>query len=96
MKLSLIIDGLPHEIDTTDPELLAKWIMEIFGRMQEVTPATLIEVRAYPSFLADGNGRWRPDWIADSRIIGRVDQIRTPRELVAALAKQIEDYEALK
>lgn len=103
MKLRLIIDGMPHEIDSTDPELLARWIVEIFGRIRQITPATLIEFQASPSFVpADdgdmqpGRGGWRPDWTADSRVIGRITPIRSPRELLATLSAQLDELEALK
>lgn len=95
MKLRLIIDAVYHEIDSTDPDLLARWIVEIFGRIPEITPATLIQVQAYPSYLPDADGQWQADWAADSRILGRMDTIRSPRDLLAALSKQLDDLEAL-
>jgi hypothetical protein len=98
MRLSINIDSFHHEIDTADPELMARWIIEIFGRMREWTPGTWIAMSAYPSVLPDPDNPdagWRTDWIADSRIIGQVHQIRSPRELVAALSRQIDEYEQL-
>ena len=98
MRLRIIIDGMPHDCDTADPDLLGKWIVEIFGRMRQVTPATRIEFQALPSWLpqrSDMDGDWRPDWIADSRIIGQIRQIRSPRDLVAELGKMVDDYEEL-
>lgn len=96
MRLRLIIDGLPHECDTTDPDLLGKWIVEIFGRIPEITSATRIEFQAWPSFLPQSlGGGWRPDWIADSRIIGQTWQVRSPQELVAELGKVVDEYERL-
>ena len=95
MKLRLVIDNIYQEIDSTDPDLLARWIVEIFGRIPEITPATLIQVQAFPSFLPDAGGRWGPDWAADSRVLGRLDPIRSPRDLLAALTKQLDDLEAL-
>ncbi len=97
MRLILSIDSIPHQIDSTDPDLLAKWIIEMFGRIREITPATLIELQTYPSVLPQSaDGGWRPDWITDSRIIGQVIQIRSPRDLIAALSKQLDDLEALQ
>jgi hypothetical protein len=102
LKLRLFIDGLSHDIDSTDPELLSKWIVEIFGRIRQITPATRIEVQAFPSFVPDepgdlrhGQGGWHPDWTADSRVIGQIVPVRSPRELLAALGKQLDEAEAL-
>jgi hypothetical protein len=99
VKLRIIIDGLPHEIDSTDPDLLARWIVEIFGRIPQIYPSTLIEVQARPSWVNDGSierPNWVPDWAADARVIGQVQRIRSPRELLAALAVQLDEAEALK
>lgn len=98
MKLRLTIDGVPHEIDSTDPDLLGKWIVEIFGRIRQITPATLIEFEARPSWVpADGSGMtpWRPDWAADSRVICQIVPVRSPRELLEALGRQLDQLEAL-
>ena len=95
MRLRLFLDGIPHEIDSTDPELLARWIVEIFGRLRDITPATLIEVQAQPSFIYDAHDQPVMDWSADQRIIGQHARIRSPRELLDALAKQLDTMEAL-
>jgi len=95
MKLHLLIDGLDHQIDSSDPELLARWIMEIFGRIEQITPATYIQVQAMPSFLPDGNGSWRPDWAADSRVLGITQPAATPRQLLESLANQLDMLEQL-
>jgi hypothetical protein len=98
MKLRIIVDSLPHEIDSTDPELLGKWVAEIFGRAAAfgITAATQIQVQVYPSWIptADKPGG-SPDWIADSRIIGNYYQVSSPHDLVAILAQQIADAEAM-
>jgi len=96
MRLTIEIDNMRHEIDSTDPELLGKWMVEIFGRATAfgITPATMIRVRAYPSWIPDESVQGgRPDWIADSRIIGRIYQVHSPREVVDLLAEQIEEAE---
>ena len=96
MKLRIIIDGMPHDCDTADPDLLGKWIVEIFGRIREIHPSTLIEFQAWPSFIPQTpHGMWEPDWIADNRIIGQIREIRSPRELVAELGKMVDEYERL-
>lgn len=98
MRLTIITDGIPHEIDSTDPELLGKWITEIFGRAVAagITPATQFEVRVYPSWVPDGSPQgWRSDWSADTQIIGRTHQVHSPRELIAILAAQLDEAEKL-
>jgi hypothetical protein len=95
VKLRIFLDGIPHEIDSTDPELIARWIREIFGRLPEINPGTLIELQVYPSVVYDETGQFKPDWSADSRIIAQHARIKSPRELVAALSKQLDEAEAL-
>jgi hypothetical protein len=96
VRLTISIDGVPHPIDSTDPVLLGNWMVEIFARAGEISNATYITVQVYPSFIPDPAAPqgMRADWIADTRIVGRVFQVKTPRELVAALAKQLDDAEA--
>ena len=96
MRLALSVDNMRYEIDSTDPELLGRWVVEIFTRTGPFTPATYCTVQAYPSFTRDPEtGQDRPDWVADSRVLGRMDVIRTPRDLLDALARQLADLEAL-
>ena len=98
MRLTISIDNMAHQIDSTDPELLGKWVTEIFGRAAAwgITQATYIQVQIYPSFVADGSKEGsRPDWIADTRIIGQTYQIHSPRDLLAIMAKQLDEAEAL-
>ena len=96
MQLRMIIDGIPHEIDSTDPDLLARWVVEIFGRIREINPATLIEFQAFPSWVwSEGAANWAPDWLADSRVIAQIQRIRSPRDLVTALGAQIDELEKL-
>ena len=99
MKLRIYIDGLPHDIESTDPELLARWVVEIFGRIPQIYQSTVIEVQAQPSFVATGSieqPSWVPDWVADSRVLGQLRPVRSPRELLAALTAQLDEAEALK
>lgn len=96
MKIRLFIDGIPHDIDSTDPDLLARWLVEIFGRIPQIHPATIIEFRVSPSWLPDTGGQWRPDWLADTRVISQDMPVRSPRELAEALSKQIDQYERLR
>ena len=96
MRLTITIDGMAHQIDSTDPELLGKWITEIFGRAVTagISPATYIQVQIYPSWIPDGAGG-KPDWIADTRIIGSTYVIKTPQEIADKLAEQLKDWKEL-
>ena len=96
MRLTLEIDTMHHEIDSTDPEILGRWVVEIFARYR-VGPQTLIRMQAMPSYLPGGPGEpMRPDWIADGRIMGLMREVRSPRDLVAELGRQIELSQAKK
>jgi len=95
VRLRLTLDGIGHEIDTADPDLLAKWIIEIFGRLRQITPATLIEVQASPSWVYDEHDQPVPDWTADSRIICQRMKIKSPRDLPDALGRQLDEAEVL-
>ena len=96
MRLTISIDSVPHHIDSTDPVLLGNWMAEIFARAGEMSNATYISAQVYPSFIPDPAAPqgMRADWIADTRIVGGVFQVKTPRELVEALARQLDDAEA--
>lgn len=95
MCVQMTVDSIPHEIDTTDPELLAKWLTEIFGRIQQITPATLIQFQAWPSVLYGQDGQPAIDWITDSRILRRRLPILSPRDFVTQLSTQVDEMEAL-
>lgn len=95
MRLELYIDNMRYEIDSTDPVILGKWIVEIISRF-EWTPATYSKFQVWPSFVSDGHGDYRADWIADSRVLGRAYVFSTPQELLDALQEQINDLEALR
>lgn len=95
MRLSINVDQYHHEIDSTSPETLGRWIVEIFTRTGPWHPSTMINVQAYPSYVPTPDGRGRADWIADSRVLGNVYTARTPQEIVAALQQQIDDLEAV-
>ena len=53
MRLSISVDNIRHEIDSIDPELLGRWIVEIFTRTGPWNPATYIQFRAWPSWIYD-------------------------------------------
>lgn len=96
VKLVLRIDGYHHEIDSTDPEIIGKWIVEIFARIGPTwSPATFIQMQVQPSWLpAAPDGQPQHDWIADSRFMGQLVPVKSPREVVEALTKMIDESEA--
>ena len=97
MRLRIHIDNMHHEIDSTNPETLGRWMVEIFGRIANPTPATLIRVEAQPSFIWEDNpnyrDQFRADWICDTRYF-QTGEIHSPRELVTLLGEWLDKYEA--
>jgi len=83
VKLSLSVDGLPAQIDTRDPELLARWLLEQFALINW-TPATLVEAWAYPTW--DYSRDPRPDWLTDSVQLSERWRVKSPEDVVAALS----------
>lgn len=98
MRLEIQIDGYYHIIDSTNPDLLAQWTMEIFARAVPMTPATLIRVRALPSYVPNHDNPNNPmfDWIADSRYLHDIFNPRTPHEMLEALQERLAFYEKEK
>jgi hypothetical protein len=96
VRLTIVIGGMGHQIDSADPDMIGKWIVEIFGRMRDWNQGTYISMQAYPSSLPDENGGWRADWIADSRIVGQSVPVRSPRELADALSSWVDEWERLR
>lgn len=95
MRLTIYIDGYTHQIDSTDPETLGRWMVEIYGRAVPITPATLMQVRAEPSFIPDPDGQFgmRADWIQDTRYM-EIGKAYTPRELLQQLNAWLSNYES--
>jgi hypothetical protein len=86
MRLEIAIDGVSHYIDSVNPELLGPWMVEIFARVTEPSPATYYQVRAWPSYIP-GKG---PDWITTGT---QIVNVRTPRELVRELTAELDRIE---
>lgn len=97
MRVRIEIDGYSLEIATRDPELLARWLGEVFTAI-DWSPATLVRAQAWPGFVQGGTPR-QPhpgaDWIADSRIITRFSEIKSPQEFVDMLQRQINERKKL-
>jgi hypothetical protein len=85
MRLALTIDSYTVQIDTRDPELLARWLLEQFALIRW-TGATQVRAQAWPSF-ADftEQGTPRADWLADSRYVIERWTVKEPAEVVAAM-----------
>ena len=96
MRFQVDIDSYTHQCDSTDPELLGRWLIEIFGRHQW-SAGTFCRVRAYPSCgdLAPGGTSEQRDWIADTRYMDTWAPT-SPRELLDKMGKTLDRYEADK
>lgn len=97
MRVELSIDGYTKAIDTVNPELLARWLLEQFAIIQW-TPATYCRVQAWPSFNPYPGrpaepGEQQADWICDTRYLGGITEIRSPRDFLAQLTAQLNEYE---
>jgi hypothetical protein len=97
MRLTITIDAISFTIDSINPELLGRWVVEIFERQGPFTPATYCTVQAFPSFspAAPDTGLPRFDWIQDSRVLSRTNAISSPQGLLNALADQLLELDAL-
>ena len=91
MRLRLIVDSYGHDIDSTDPELLGKWIIEIFGRITW-SPATYVQVQVGPSYIPGVKPGF--DWIADSRYMVQQATVKSPRDVIAAMSAALDEYES--
>ena len=81
-------DGNAYSIDSLNPELLARWLLEIVARIRP-THAAPARIVAWPS-IGPGDV---PDWLADARVLGRYHDGTTPRELLEGLAADLADAE---
>lgn len=95
MRLEIIIDNVWHAIDTTDPDLMFRWVREIFGRIPEWNRSTEVRLQAFASYLYH-DGKLTADWIIDSRIIGQIQEVRSPGEWIAALTELAEKEKELR
>ena len=95
MRVQLFIDGMSYQIDTRDPDLLGRWLAEIFARMHWI-PATQTQVQVYPSYIqAEPGSQPQLDLIADSRVITNAVPVKSPQEFVDALQRWINDAKEL-
>lgn len=89
MLIRVQVDGITHQIDSRDPETLARWLIEVFADIQW-TPATWCQVTVNPSWSGP-DGR-QPDWIADTRFMQLPVPVKSPEELVAALGERLAEF----
>jgi hypothetical protein len=82
--------GYSYQIDTLDTRLLGEWLAETLNRIRP-TAAAPAQVMIWPSMGPAGEA----DWIADARVLGQRYPVRTPREVVEAMAQQIVELERL-
>jgi hypothetical protein len=94
MRVHVDIDNYGFDISTRNPELLARWLVEIFAEV-EWTPATNIRVWVQPGWVTR-DGQPVPDWLADSRVLGRWTPVQTPQEFVNSLQEQIDELAKLR
>ena len=95
MRVTLEVDGYPLRIDTQNAETLARWLIEQFTTI-EWQPTTDCRVYVSPGFAVGSDNQLHPDWIADSRIITERGDARSPEDVVAMLARQVETLRTLQ
>ena len=81
-------------IDTRDLSMLARWIVQTLADLQP-TPQAPATVMAWPQWAPSEDAQGRADWIADSRVLGQMVKVLTPRDVVDVLRGQIEEQEKL-
>jgi hypothetical protein len=94
VNVTLEVDGYALRIDTQNAETLARWLIEQFTVIQWHNYAEC-RVRVCPGFAVGSDNLWHADWIADSRIITERGDARSPEDVVAMLARQVEAMRAL-
>jgi hypothetical protein len=91
MRLELYIDGMRVGINTRDPELLGRWLLEQFATIHW-TPATDVRAQAWPSWSdMDEQGQARPDWVTITPILCRQWEVKSPEDVLAGLATQLKE-----
>ena len=91
MRVEISIDNIAFSITTRDPELMGRWLAELFASV-DWTPTTWVQMHVYPVWLPDQD----PDWLTDTRVLTRGAPVRTPQEFVDALQAQIDDMEKIR
>lgn len=97
MRIELVDPyGNPYIITSRDPETLGRWILETFTTVRPREGAGYWRLMVWPSASYDEPGDWDVDWVADTRVLTQPMKIKTPADLLAALASQIEQQESLR
>lgn len=81
--------GTMYMINSRDPELLGKWLIET---LLTVKPDHVAPMRftVWPDFSIAVAGNGVADWVADTRIIGMIEGVVTPEDMLKGMADQIE------
>jgi len=89
MRVQLEVDSIYRQIDTRDPETMARWLLEQFNEIGRIwTPATFTRVQVWPSY--DLDGRSGVDWIVNGAHNPPQLGTRTPRQFVNELADRLD------
>jgi hypothetical protein len=96
VRIQLEIDAIFRQIETRDPETMARWLVEQFAEIQRIwTPATYIRVMVYPSFALNSMDRSAADWIESASLNGPISgKIHTPAQFVRELGERLADLGA--
>lgn len=82
--------GRPHRIDSNNPELLAQWLLETFGRIAP-DRSMPCQVQVWPSFDEQPGNTARYDWIVNASYLHPLIDICTPDELIERMTRQLEE-----
>jgi hypothetical protein len=92
MQIQLTINNYTYEIDSRNPETIARWLGEMFTI--NWMPADHVQVSVYPTWDAE---KQTADWIRNTEWLLPLDSgntIESPRDFVNALTDVLNRYEA--
>lgn len=82
--------GYMFPIASSSPETLGRWLIETLAIVQP-SPQNPARIQAWPGFGLDG----KPDWVADSRVLGTIGFAKSPQEVLDYLQQQLDQAKAL-
>jgi hypothetical protein len=93
MKIELRIDNMLYMIDSKDPDLLARWLVEQFAG-REWYASTYCTVQCWPSWgpPEPGGPPGQGDWIMDSRYQQQW-AVKSPRDVLAGMQRALDDLD---
>lgn len=91
-RITIRLDGYHFQIDSTNPRILAEWMMEIFGRQKEYHPSSYIQVNIEPSYIPDpaSPDGYKSDWWTNVHYWQEY-RARTPQELIEEVQKHLRE-----